>query len=123
MTDSEKIQAIQTKMQDILIVGGQPVKNTSRKQCYEALEYIQGLLDTNKIITSCLLFDLKDLKISILMKENEVLEKALELACETITEEGCDNCEFRFKCKKYYGGSTLEDCRNTFIEQAKESLK
>lgn len=61
--------------------------------------------------------------IDYLKKENEILEEALKLACETITEEGCDNCEFRFNCKKYYGGSTLEDCKNTFIEQAKENIK
>lgn len=44
MTDSEKIQAIQFKMQDILIVGKRPVKNTTKQQCYEILEYIQDLL-------------------------------------------------------------------------------
>ena len=49
MTDSDKIKLIKWKMQDILIADKRPVKNTTKKQCYEVLEYIQELLETNRM--------------------------------------------------------------------------
>lgn len=55
-----------------------------------------------------------------LEEENRILKRALELAVKTITEEGCENCEFRFKCEDK---TSLEGCKNTFIKQAKGEEK
>ena len=71
----------------------------------------------NDEMSSLLDARLKD-EIKNLQQENAVLKKALELACEHIT----DAIEMLRSASKYDWAGVLEDNADYFIEQAKESI-